>query len=41
MEVRSAGRRESFSEERFGVVKVERVSGIGDSDDPVSEFQEL
>lgn len=40
VEVRSARRRESLFEERLGVVELERLSGIGDSDDPVTEFQQ-
>lgn len=40
VEVRGASRGESFGEERLGVVKLEGLSGIGDSDDPVAEFQQ-
>jgi len=40
VEVRSACGRESLREDGLGVKELERLSGIGDSDDPVTEFQQ-
>lgn len=40
MEVRGASGGERVSEKGLGRVELERLSGIGDSDDPVAKFQQ-